>query len=129
MSNGKSVLLGDYINEYENVHTIIFLNREAAGLPIEEIFDLATVNSTEIRQALALRKIRTVEERYAPESDQGYRQDDADLFTEIEGQPDKISRLNELAVQANACENTQMYRKSYRETMALVFGADRKGNM
>ncbi len=132
----KPILLGDYINEYENLHTVIFLQREAAKLSVEEIFDLSTISRQEIRAALAIRIIRTVAERYAPGSDQAIRhekveliQEDAELIQEIAGQLEKITRLDELAAQANACENTEFYRRSYHEAMKLVFGDARKGKL
>ncbi|MEA2715173.1 MAG: hypothetical protein QOG91_201 [Candidatus Parcubacteria bacterium] len=126
MSKEKPILLGDYVNEYENILSIIHCNREAAGLSSAEIFELSTVSRQEIRAALAVRKIRTVAERYAPGSDQAYRPEDADLIQEITSQPEKIGRLHELAVSANACENTQIYRRSYNDAMNIIFGESRK---
>ena len=117
-----SILLGDYLNEFSGVIYRIFINREARGLPVDEIFNAKTINREEIRQALKDRKVRTVEERYAPQSDQGYRQNDADLLREIESQPEKIEALAKLAAQANACENTAMFNRAYFEARCAVFG-------
>ena len=129
MSNENCIELGDYFNDWDNIIMLIQLARETSGMPREKILDSSTISISEIRAARAIRKIRSVEERYAFGSDQASRPEDAGLIQEIVSQPEKINRLNQLAAQANTCENTEIFKRSYRETMFLIFGFARKWNL
>jgi len=115
--------LADYAKEYAELHAIIQSTRTARGVTSPKVRDdLGTMTLQELNAARQKYKIRTVEERYPPnDSDPEHKVVDG-LRGEIDGNPEKVKRLNQMAALANNCRDVATYKRAFNEVRRILYG-------
>jgi hypothetical protein len=117
--------LNDYINEYDQIHSMIRVARDARGITDDRARDnLGTITLLELEAALEKYRVRTVGERYFSKDSRQAITEDRAMIEEIKKNPEKVARLNQMAALVNNHPDVETYKRAFNEVWRILRGKD-----